>query len=133
MSTTVTSAQLKSLRSQSTAGMKGAVGSRLRQAAGILADAARDISGAFSRRTAASMKITGCTTEVYIVAGGEGAPMAAPFENGSDHPVFARGPRYKWTWRPQPHRPFLEEAVASAGDAAAEQFSKILDDWIAEL
>lgn len=131
--TVVTSAQLAEYRRQSSAVMKRQVGKRLREAAQVIADAARKISGEFSRRTAASVKITGGTTQVYVVAGGDAAPMAAPFENGSYHPVFAHGPRRSWTWVKQPERPFLEEAAAEAGDQAAEAFSAVLDDWIADL
>lgn len=131
--TVVTSAQLAEYRRQSSAAMKRQVAKRLREAAGAIADAARKISGEFSRRTAASVKVTGGTTQVYIVAGGDSAPMAAPFENGSFHPVFAHGPRSSWNWARQPKKPFLEEAAAEAGDDAAEAFSAVLDDWIADL
>ena len=131
--TQVTSSQLATYRAASTPALKRAVAARLREAAQILADAARGISGGFSKRIPASVRIMGGTTEVFIVAGGESAPNGAPFENGSWHPVFASGDRGKWHWAKQPHKPFLEEAIASAGDAAAEAFSAIIDDWCKEL
>lgn len=113
--------------------MKRQVGVRLREAAEVIAVAARSISGSFSKRIPASIKITGGTTQVWIEAGGDEAPNAKPFEDGSWHPVYARGPRSGWTWRQQPKKPFLEEAATTAADAAAEAFSAVLDDWIAQI
>lgn len=131
--TKVTSAQLRQYRGASSAALKRAVGKRLREAAEVIAEAAREISGQFSTRIPASIVVRGGTTQVWIVAGGEAAPNAAPFEDGSFHPVFARGPRSKWTWRRQPHRPFLEEAELAAGNEAAEAFAQIIDDWSDEI
>jgi hypothetical protein len=131
--TKVTSSQLKDLNSMSSVAMKRQVGKRLKEAAEIIADAARSISGEFSKRIPASIKVTGGTTQVWIVAGSDEAPNAKPFEEGSWHPVYARGPRSSWTWSKQPKKPFLEEAADTAGDAAAEAFSAILDDWAKEL
>lgn len=131
--TQVTSSQLSEYRALSSATMKRQVGIRLKEAAEVIAVAARSISSTFSKRIPGSIKITGGTTQVWIEAGGDEAPNAKPFEYGSYHPVFARGPRSTWTWRKQPERPFLEEAATTAADAAAEAFSAVLDDWIAQL
>lgn len=131
--TRVTSARLAQYRAASTASMKRAVGRRLKEAAEIIAVAARADSGTFSTRIPGSIKIAGGTTQVWIVAGGPSAPNGAPFENGSFHPVFARGSRDTWTWRRQPHRPFLEDAERAAGVEAAEAFALVLDDWCEEI
>lgn len=113
--------------------MKRAVAKRLREAAEVIATAAREISATVGSRIPGSIKVTGGTTQVFIVAGGDSAPNARPFEEGSYHPVYARGPRSSWTWRRQPKKPFLEEAMAVAGDAAAEAFSQVIDDWTQEI
>jgi hypothetical protein len=131
--TQVTSSQLTEYRALSSAVMKRQVGARLKAAGEVIAVAARTISGSFSKRIPGTVKIIGGTTEVYVQAGGDEAPNAKPFEDGSYHPVFATGPRSGWTWRKQPKKPFLEEAAAAAGDAAAEAFSAVLDDWIADI
>lgn len=131
--TQVTSSQLADYRSRSSATMKRQVSQRLKEAAEVIAVAARSISGSFSKRIPGSIKITGGTTQVYIQAGGEEAPNAKPFEYGEWHPVYAHGPRSGWAWAKQPKRPFLEEAADTAADAAAEAFSAVLDDWIADL
>jgi hypothetical protein len=113
--------------------MKRAVAKRLREAAEVIATAAREISATIGSRIPATIKIAGGTTGLFIVAGGEAAPNAAPFENGSWHPVYARGPRSGWAWRRQPKKPFLEEAYAVSGEEAAEAFASVIDDWCAEL
>lgn len=127
--TLVTSAQLANLRGLSSAAIKGAVGKRLRAAGQIVAEAAKSISGGFSQRIPASIKVTGGTTEVWLVAGGDSAPNAAPFEDGSMHPVFATGNRSTWHWARQPKRPFMDEAATQTADLAAEEFALVVDDW----
>jgi hypothetical protein len=109
--------------------MKGAVAKRLRLAGAIVAAAAKARASAFSTRIPASIKLTGGTTGVFIVAGGDAAPNAYPFEYGKDHPVFATGDRSTWHWGKTPKRPFLEEAVDETADLAAEEFAQVVDDW----
>jgi hypothetical protein len=131
--TVVTSAQLATLRGMSSSAMKGAVGKRLRVAGQVVAETAKAISGGFSSRIPASIKVTGGTTMVWLVAGGDSAPNAYPFEYGSFHPVFATGDRSTWHWAKQPKRPFMDEAVDESADLAAEEFAAVIDDWCAML
>jgi len=131
--TQVTSSQLASYRAASSLQMKRAVGKRLKQAAEIIADAARANSGTFSKRIPATIKVTGGTVQVWITAGGDAAPNAYPFEYGTYHPVYATGPRSTWHWAKQPKRPFLADAVDATAEAAAVAFSEVLDDWVSQL
>lgn len=131
--TQVTTAQLSSLRALSSTGIKAAVAKRLRAAGQVVAADARARAGAFSSRIPASVKVTGGTTMVYIVAGGDTAPNAYPFEYGKDHPVFATGDRSTWHWGKTPKRPFLEEAADATAELAAEEFAQVVDDWCAML
>ena len=102
----------------------------LANAAGLVAKAAKKISAGFSARTAASIHVTSGPNAAYVIAGGDSAPMAYPFEFGTRHPVFGHGPRSSWHWAAQPHRPFLDEAAEAAADEAAEELSVFMTDWI---
>ena len=119
---------IAALSAASTPELKRASAKRLREAAEVIAVRARAISATFSKRIPASIKITGGTTGVYIIAGGpdgKEAPNAYPFEYGVRHPLFGN----RNHWYAQPKRPFLEEAAVQAADAAAEAFAAVLDDW----
>jgi hypothetical protein len=137
------STSLGALRAASTPQLKAAQAKRLREAAEIIANAARGISGKFSKRIPASIKIIGGTAGMWITAGGpdgKEAPNAYPFEDGVRHPLFglagdgrpgdrAHGDPKKGHWYPQPKRPFLEEAAEATAEEAAEAFSAVIDDW----
>jgi len=127
------SATLRSLSVSSSPEAKKAMAKRLKEAAEVVADAARSTSG-FSTRIPASIRVIGGTSGVSIRAGGKIAPNAYPFETGARHPLFApRGSaRYtKGPWYPQPKKPFLEEAEAIAIEPAVEAFANVIDDWLA--
>jgi hypothetical protein len=105
---------------------------RLREAAEIIAEAARRISSRFSRRIPASVNVVTNTTGTYVMAGGPDAPNAYPFdppEPPSRHPLYGN----RKHWYNQPYRPFLEEAAEEAADKAAEAYAKVIDDWAKEL
>ena len=121
--------ELKTLRVVSSAKMIRAQAKRLREAAEIVADAAREISASFSTRIPASIRITGGTSKVYIRAGGPSAPNAYPFDTGARHPLFGNR---DW-WYPQPKKPFLEEAYVLTQNEMADAFALVIDDWCDEL
>lgn len=127
--TVVTSAQLANLRGLSSTAMKASVGKRLRVAGQVVAADAKGRASAFSSRIPGTVKVTGGTTMVYIVAGGEQAPNAYPFEYGKDHPVYATGDRSTWHWGKTPKRPFLQEAADATAELVAEEFALVIDDW----
>lgn len=114
----------------SSALVKRATHEGLRAAAETIADAARAISGRFSRRIPASIRVTVAGKSAAVKAGGrkgELAPNAAMFETpGARHPLF--GDKSHWYF--QPHRPFLEEAAQARGDKAAEEYADaVIDSW----
>jgi hypothetical protein len=106
---------------------------RLKQAAQIVADAVKQVSGRFSRRIPLTVSVKANERGIYIEAGGPVAPNAYPFDPPNNppvwHPVYGRGPRRSWHWAPQPYRPFLEEAAEISIDQAAIAFSMVIDDW----
>ncbi len=127
---------LSELRAASPAEMKRAMAARLLRAGEIVATAVRAASGEFSNKIPASVKVVGGASGVYVIAGGDSAPSADPNEYGKRHPVFAPRGSKRYTddkWYPTPHRPFMEEAVAAAADAAMEEFSNVIDDWCDQL
>ena len=102
----------------------GAVGGGdLRAAAEVIANAAR-------RSAAWSSKIPG---DIHVGVAGDTAviwteaPAAYPNETGARHPVFAHGPRDKWTWVPGNHRPFLGPAADARAGAAMSRYAQKLD------
>lgn len=110
---------------------------RLRQAAEIIADDARLRSSRWSRRVPRSVRIQGGTSAVTVVAGGPAAPQAYTMEGTNTglprrHPVFAHGPRDKWTWVAQTPRPFMAEAIDAKAEEAFREFAKVIDDWARE-
>jgi len=116
----------------------GAGGKPLRDAADIIARAARQISSRYSRRIPASVrvKVSGDGKTAVITAGGPAAPQAYTFEGRNSgapiaHPVYGHGPRSEWTWRNQiPVRPFMKQAVDSTIDEAADVWgSEVIDEW----
>lgn len=103
------------------------------KAAKLLAMAARVASGKFSRRIPLSVKVIPFPSGngAYIVAGGDIAPNAYPFETGARHPLFAEVGSTRYTsspWYPQPKRPFLDEAADSAISAMANVMAAAVDD-----
>jgi hypothetical protein len=108
---------------------------RLRQAAKPIADYARLSSARWSRRVPLSVRLQGGSSRITIAAGGSAAPQARVMEGRASgapgqHPVYARGPREKWTWAKQvPVRPFLREAVDAKQDEMVRIFAGIVDDW----
>lgn len=123
------SAGITVLSALSDASMKKAQMKRLRAAAQIVADGIKAAAAPFSERIAASVKVRSTVKGVYIIAGGAAAPNAYPFETGAAHPLF--GDRAHWY--PQPKRQFLELGEAGTLDAAADEMSKVIDDWLEEL
>jgi len=110
---------------------------RLKEAAKIVADAVKQVSGRFSRRIPGSVTIQSDERGVFIQAGGPTAPNAYPFDPPIFpppvfHPLFARRGTKRYTdghWYAQPYRPFLEEDAEISADQAARAFSQIIDDW----
>ena len=133
----------------------GAGGKPLRDAAETIAAKAREISGQWSARVPASIRVTVTSdgNTATIIAGGPAAPQAYTMEgraNGKPiaHPVFGHGTRIRgplirdprtkrlrheppgWTWAKQTPRPFLQEAADSAIDAAADKWGKeVIEAW----
>jgi len=104
------------------------LGKRLREAAEVIAEQARENAG-WSARIPPSIKVSGGGGGVSIVSG---APPAYPNEvAGVRHPVFGgRGTsRPKAPWVTNKHRPFLAPAADERIDEAAEKFAAVLDDW----
>jgi hypothetical protein len=113
-------------------GAEGDLGRRLREAAEIIAGQAKSNAGGWSGRIPPSIKVSGGAGGVVISSG---APPAYPNEvAGVRHPVFGgRGTkRPKAPWVLNQHRPFLAPAAGQKGDAAAEAFAKVIDDWAKE-
>ena len=95
----------------------------------MIADRAKENASAWSRRIPGSIRISGSYPEIVIRAS---APPAYPNEVPNvRHPVFGgRGTRRPHApWVTNEHRPFLAPAADEAGDAAAEKFADIIDDW----
>lgn len=111
---------------------EGDLGRRLREAAEVIAEQARQNAGGWSGRIPPSIKVTGGAGGVSIVSG---APPAYPNEiPGVRHPVFG-GPgtkRPKAPWVTNQHRPFLAPAADERIDEAAEKFAQVIDDWAKE-
>ncbi len=113
---------------------------RLRQAAELIAAAARASSARWSVRVPLSVRVEdGGTSGITITAGGPGAPQATTMEGNPDgspraHPVYGHGPRKDWTWKKQiPVRPFLAEAAEVTQDEVARIVGGVVDDWCLEL
>lgn len=102
----------------------------LKVAAGVIADAAKAISGTFSREIPEAIKVyMGAGSNVAFIAAGTPTgrwgwtPIHAwMFETpGARHPLFGDRKR----WYVQPYRPFMEEAAEAKGQAAAERYADI--------
>lgn len=101
---------------------------RLKDAATVIAEQARTNAG-FSKRIPAAISVHATAADgVFILADGSKARNAAPYEYGDRHPTFGHDP-----WVQTPHKPFLEDAADMKGNAAADKFSAIIDDWAREL
>jgi hypothetical protein len=103
-------------------------GGDLGAAAGIVADKARALAGAWSRQipAAISVSVSGKVATIECQVG-----PAYPNEiEGVRHPVFAQGPdRSKWTWVKNEYRPFLAPAADAASDAAMRRYANKIDGW----
>jgi hypothetical protein len=114
-----------------------ASGTRLREAAEIIADRARELSSR-SRRIPGSVRVYGDRRVMTIAAGGTRAPQAYTFENprggaGVWHPVYGHGPRSTWHWVRQTPRPFLLPAVDETADRAVNAWGEaVISDWAQE-
>lgn len=107
------------------------LGRRLREAAEIINAQAKS-NAHWSARIPPSLRVTGGAGGVSIISD---APPAYPNEvDGVRHPVFGgRGTRRpKAPWVKNQFRPFLAPAADQKGDAAAEAFAKVVDDWAKE-
>jgi hypothetical protein len=109
----------------SSGALKSLAKARTKEAAEAIALAARANSAKFSRRIPASVKVIPTQWGCYIIAGGDAAPNAYPFETAANHPLW--GNRHHWY--KQPLRPFLIEAADAASTKAANIMSEIIDDW----
>ncbi|MGH3521314.1 MAG: hypothetical protein ACRDU4_00470, partial [Mycobacterium sp.] len=88
------------------------------KAAQIVAKYAKQNAG-WSRRIPRTIRVRRIKLmNITVQAGGPDAPHARVFEpsNGRAvrHPVFARGPKAKWTWVTQKPKPFMAPALARA-------------------
>lgn len=126
-----TGRDIRTLASLSTPSARKAEASRLKDAAEVIAVAARARAATFSRRIPAATGVGGGLSAkgVYIRTSGRKARNAAPFEFGERHPLFGN---YKHMYN-TPHRPYMEEAAEAALDAAAEAYAEVIDDWAHEL
>jgi len=102
---------------------------RLKEAAEVVAEAARTIAAAFSRRIPPATRVKGGITGVRVETDRHEAPNAWPFETGAFHPLF--GDRDHWYQ--QEHRPYMSEAADMKAEEAAERFAEVLDDWAKDL
>jgi hypothetical protein len=119
---------------------KLAGGKPMRLAAEEIAAAAREISGRWSSKIPASIKVSVSSDgkSATITAGGPEAPAAYVAEGKPSgaprrHPVYGRAdrPRSEWTWRDwAPPRPFMQQAVDQAADKAADRWaSSLIGEW----
>ena len=102
---------------------------RLMEAAKLIAEQAKQNAAGWSRRIPGSIRVSGSYPEIVIRAS---APNAYPNEVPDVwHPVFGRRGTKRFV-KPRvenKHRPFLAPAADQRGDAAAEKFADIIDDW----
>ena len=113
-------------------GAEDDLGRRLREAAEVIAEQARENAAGWSARIPPSIKVSGGAGGVSIMSG---APPAYPNEvAGVRHPVFGgRGTRRPGApWVTNAHRPFLAPAADERIDEAAEKFARVIDDWAKE-
>jgi hypothetical protein len=97
-------------------------GDRLRQAADIVANDARARAAEWSRSIPPSMRTDVAGKVATITAS---APVARPAELRLRHPLFGN----RRFWYAPPGRPFLAPAAEAKADAAAVQYSQVIDDW----
>ena len=108
------------------AALKNLALAKQRAAAQIIATAAGVSASAYSRRIPRSMRVLQTGAQRFsVVAGGDAAPNARPFETGDRHPLWGRWVTGKGR---QPKRPFLEEGAAAGITEAASVFATFIDD-----
>ena len=105
-----------------TTGALGTRGADLAAAAGIIADAARELASAWSRTVPPSISVEVSGRVATISAD---APAARPNELALKHPLF--GDREHW-YGPN-DRPFLRPAADSRADAAMARYAQKIDRW----
>jgi hypothetical protein len=101
---------------------------RMHELGDVVGDTARVMSS-WSTRIPGSVKVRVGGFAVKVVAGGPGAPDAAPYEHGGAagafrHPVFGNTE----VWVAQKARPFLAPAVEANAEAVEVLAESIIDD-----
>jgi hypothetical protein len=105
---------------------------KLRAVGMIVAERAKDLSGAASRTIAPSIKVRVSAATVSVVAGGNGIPLAGLMEMGNKgqdgassfrHPVFGN----KTAWVEQPTHPYLFPAVEESAVLVEAGATEALD------
>jgi hypothetical protein len=105
--------------------MDDALRQRMRNAAKMAADAARQISGAFSVRIPAAISVFDDGTGIGVNVSGAVARNADPIEYGKRHPLFGND-KY---WYKTPYHPFLLQAMDQVQDAATDEIGDVVFDW----
>lgn len=98
----------------------------LREAADIIARAARGFAGTWSRKIPASITVSVDADTATITAS---APNARPAELRLEHPLFGN----REHWYGPPGEKFLSPAVDSRSDAAAIKYSEKFDAYARKL
>ena len=107
-------------------GSSNALGTRVREAAELIAAAAKADAAQVSRQIPASIRVAqGDDTHAAIYAD---SPNAYPIETGERHPLFGN----RNFWYPMKQRRFLENGAVIVGSEAAEVLARVIDDWAAE-
>jgi hypothetical protein len=105
--------------------MAGPDAARMAAAAAIIAREGARLAAPWSRQIPPSIRVTARAGRADITTG---VGPAYPNETGARHPVYARGPRSRWTWVAGNNRPFLSPAAEAKADAAAAEIAKSIDD-----
>lgn len=122
--------------------LRPAVRKNLRNAGELVADRARRNASSITKSTriprAIKVKVAFRQGRegVNVIAESRIAPHAYVYELGSKrngstyfrHPVFARGPRYAWTWRAERTRPYMKPAVAESGPDIVKALEQATSD-----
>lgn len=105
---------------------------RLKQAAGIIRDRAKELSS-WSVQIPASLEISIEGDSAVLRANPQIAPQARAFELGLRHPLNYENQQRNSRFGRTPHRPFLEPAVDQTADKAAERCAEVITDWTRKL